>query len=220
MKSVLILVLGFAALLVLPLGAQEKSSAEKAAPKAEMPFYGNTKCPYSGKAIKKQHFVSKGKERIYLCCSRCVKKAKTEVDKLYALAYPKSELQKLSLKACPLTHKKLGEKPVLVTWQGYQIPVCCKRCAKGFLRRPNRNLTIALHPELKVVGNKMCPVMDDEKVARDTFVVYRGYLVDLCCEECIAMFNDDGDEYLLSLGVKPPKKKSSSKQDASKGKKR
>lgn len=204
---------GLGALLLLfvamaPLGAQveKKKEAKPETPAAKSPFYGNTTCPYSGKPTKSSFFVSKGRERIYLCCKTCVKKAKTEVDTVHAKAYPKDKVTKVANKICPVMNKAV--KPAhKVSWQGYEVPVCCKRCVKGFMKQPRRFLSLALDPKLTAVKNKMCPVMDDEKVVRDTFVIYRGHLIGLCCDECIDMFKDDADEYLATLGIKVEKPK-------------
>ncbi|BBM84910.1 hypothetical protein [Candidatus Uabimicrobium amorphum] len=44
-------------------------------------------------------------------------------------------------------------------------------------------------------GNKMCPVMQDEAVDKETFVVYEDKKVYLCCDECVEKFQADPKKY-------------------------
>lgn len=44
-------------------------------------------------------------------------------------------------------------------------------------------------------GNEMCPVMQDEAVDKETFVVYEDKKVYLCCDECAEKFEADPKKY-------------------------
>ena len=44
-------------------------------------------------------------------------------------------------------------------------------------------------------GNEMCPVMQDEAVDKETFVVYEDKKVYLCCDECAEKFQADPKKY-------------------------
>ncbi|WP_372368019.1 YHS domain-containing protein [Candidatus Uabimicrobium sp. HlEnr_7] len=44
-------------------------------------------------------------------------------------------------------------------------------------------------------GNTMCPVMPDDGVDKEKFVVYEGKKVYFCCNDCIEKFEKDPKKY-------------------------
>ena len=181
-----------ALLLVGTLSAQDKA-------KAESPFYGNTVCPVMEKPAKPKYRVNHEGQAIYVCCRKCIRAVRKDAEKFLKKAYPTDKVKKVGNKTCPVMGKKLGKKPTMVTWQGHEVGLCCKKCAKKFAEEPNKYLTLALNPNLKVLGNKICPVMTDEEIVPDSFFVYKGQIINLCCDTCVQDAVDDPEKVMKTL---------------------
>lgn len=178
-------------LVALPTVAQDKPSA---------PFYGNEKCPLTGKSVNKRWSVEAEGQRIYLCCRNCWKKAKGAPAKYVKKAYPKAK--KISPKVCPILGKPIKGKGQKVTWQGHELTMCCKRCVGTFKKEPNKRLTLILNKDVKDVKNTICPVMPEEKVEPDMFFIYKKKLINTCCDSCLTDAQDDPEKYLKKYNKK------------------
>jgi len=190
-----------AAVMILLAGAILAQGSGKSMKKGEIPFFGNETCPVSGKPVVKKHFATRNGERIYVCCGRCKKKVKADFGKYRKVAYPKAKA--VGNQTCPLTGKPVDPK-ISVDFQGHSVGVCCKRCAKAFMKEPRKRLALARNPKLKLVGNKICPVMAAEKeaVSDDCFLIHDGRIINLCCEGCVEDFNKNPARYVKVLGIK------------------
>src|SRR5262245_24467981 len=59
-----------------------------AAAKVDVPFYGNEKCPISGKDVDKTKSAEISGQLVYFCCDKCIAKAKRDDKALMEKAYP------------------------------------------------------------------------------------------------------------------------------------
>ncbi|MAG59081.1 MAG: hypothetical protein CMJ83_22570 [Planctomycetes bacterium] len=163
--------------------------------KPTVPFYGNEKCPVMGKAVNKRWAYEVDGQRIYTCCRKCWKAVKAEPKKHLAKAYPQDKVKTIKVDKCPISGKEIkGDKAVV--WQGHKVPVCCDRCAKAFLKEPNKRLALTLNKKLKEAKNKICPIMPEEKVEPDMFILYKGNLINICCDSCVTDAQDDPKKHL------------------------
>ena len=64
------------------------------------------------------------------------------------------------------------------------------------MNEPNKRLTLILNKDVKAVGNKICPMMPEEKVVADMFIVYKKKLINICCDSCVTDAQDEPKKYL------------------------
>jgi YHS domain-containing protein len=158
--------------------------------KAVMPFYGNAKCPVDGKEVNRKLYLEVDGERVHVCSKECRKKADADPAASKKSAYPDDKVVDVKNERCPCM-PKAAKAEHSVTWQGHKVGLCCKKCVAKFKQSPARYLTLALNKDLVAVGNKKCPVMPDEDVDAEFFVLYKGKLIDLCCDSCVEDFKPE-----------------------------
>jgi YHS domain-containing protein len=168
--------------------------------KVEVPFYGNAMCPIMGKAVDRKWAVEHEGQKIYACCRKCWTKIKEDPAPALAKAYPKATVHKLE--KCAFTGKDIPADAPTVTWQGHTIPFCCKNCVAKFKAEPNKHLTLILNKDIKAVGNLMCPLMEEEKIAPDHFFIYKKQLVNICCDSCVTDAMSDPEAAMKKLNPK------------------
>jgi YHS domain-containing protein len=186
--------------------AAEKSKVEK---KAYVPHVGNTTCPFAAKPVDKKLFAEKKGERVYVADKASLTKAKKDFAAAHAKAYPKDKVVKIESKKCIIMPKRNNKDRFAVTFQGHEINFCCKKCVRRFHKDPQKWLTVAKHPELNYLANEDCPLMSKDTEGLDYFVVYDGYLVNLCCRKCVIRFAKAPERFLKKLGVKRDEKEKS-----------
>lgn len=170
-----------------------------------VPFFGNEKCPVSGKPVDQKLSVSHEGERIFLCCAACFPKVEADRAGFHAKAYPKAANKKVGNTVCPVAGKKI-EGGETVVFQGHELKVCCPKCVEPFKKTPNRHLAKMLaKTPLKELGNERCVVMPRRAVKDDVFVLHEGKIVDLCCAMCVKRFIKDPTKYLPKSDGGEPK---------------
>ena len=104
-----------------------------------------TVCPVSGEAIDKAsspHVDWEG-QRVYFCCNKCPVKFKADPEKYFAkLAEAGVELENVQT-ACPVSGEDLGGEmgePVVVTYKGRTVKLCCNMCKPKFEKEPAKYL--------------------------------------------------------------------------------
>lgn len=210
----LVPLVGLAFLAAAPSGDDAKKPAAPAAAEVAVPFFGNAVCPVSNKPAAHDKYAEKDGERIYTCCGKCEKAVEADFDKFKATAYPADKVVDIANATCPIGHKKAKDS-VTTDWQGHRVRFCCADCKSEFLKAPNKNLELALHPDLKLAENAKCPVSGEDDADGDTFVVYRNVLVNLCCADCADKFKADPEKYAKAAGVDFSKEEAG-KKDAKK----
>jgi YHS domain-containing protein len=185
--------------------AAAAAPGQDAAPAAEQvpaqpavikPFFGNEKCPVTGRSVDRELYIEKDGQRIYLCSMRCKRKVKDAFEDYLAKAYP--EVKDLANAKCPIMPSRDAKESVTVDFQGYRIRFCCQRCVARFREQPRLHLALLLYPETQRVGNTMCPVMPEEKAQAEIFVIYKKKLVGLCCTTCVQDFEKSPDAFLAA----------------------
>ncbi len=164
--------------------------------KAVQPFYGNAKCPVDGKEVNRKLYLESDGERVHVCSKECRKKANEDIAAAKKVAYPADKVVEVKNERCPCMPKAV--KPdQSITWQGHKVGLCCKKCIGKFKQSPARFLTMAIHKDLVVVGNTKCPVMPEEDVDAAYFILFKGQLIDLCCDSCVDDF--EAEKHLKNL---------------------
>jgi YHS domain-containing protein len=187
-------------------GAPAQAAPAGDAKKAEVivPFFGNEKCPMSGKAVNHEKSLEVDGQRVYFCCKDCLAKAKSssKADQSALVASAYKEVKAVGNKTCPVSGKAIeAGKGKEETWQGHKVTLCCPNCEKAFQKEPMVVLTIATYgcTDLK---NAKCPVQNDQAAGADNLVVYKGQLVRLCCDDCPRDFAKEPDKFLKAAGGK------------------
>jgi YHS domain-containing protein len=176
------------------------------AKKAEIivPFFGNEKCPATGKAVNHEQSVEIDGQKVYFCCKNCVAKAKAapkaEQTAMAATAY--KEVKAVANKTCPVSgHAIDAAKAKEMTWQGHKVTLCCPDCVKAFEKEPMVATAIATYG-CKDLKNAKCPVQEKEASNAEDLVIYKGQLIRMCCDDCPKDFAKDADKYLKAAGGK------------------
>ncbi len=189
-------------------GAKPAAPAKAAAPAAQeskkaeviVPFFGNEKCPVSGKAIDKNQSVEVDGQRVYTCCKNCVAKVKADFKGMAAIAY--KDAKKVDNKTCPVSgHAIVEGKAKTMTWQGHTVSLCCADCEKAFAKEPLIMVAKAQYgaEDLK---NAKCPIQADQEFDGEHVVIYKGKIVRLCCPDCAGDFQKDPDKAFAKAGGK------------------
>jgi YHS domain-containing protein len=181
--------------------APAKADAAQGKTEAVIPFFGNEKCPLTGKAINKTKFVESDGERVYFCCGKCMKESEKKKRETVAAAY--KETIPVANKSCPVCGKAIeADKGKDVAWQGRKVMVCSAECVSGFKKSPFVYTTKAVYGA-EDLANKKCPVMaakgKDEAAGDDDLVVYKGKIVHFCCEDCPEDFVKDPETYFAKV---------------------
>ena len=163
------------------------------------PFFGNKTCPVTGKPAKAALSVKHGDEHVFVCCKGCIKKVAAKPKVFHAKAYPAAKVNDLGNEKCPVMGGKAKEK-VSTVFQGHRVHFCCPGCDKSFLREPNKHLArMTSKKKLTDLGNKTCPVMAGNKVEPDSFVIYKGQIINICCAGCAKKFAKSPAKYLEAM---------------------
>jgi hypothetical protein len=147
-----------------------------AAPVVTVPTFGNGTCPIMGKPSSKALFTDTDYGRIYVCCPPCVKKIQLDAERAYKAAYP--ALKQAGNILDPVTGAKIGDKPVLITLQGYEIALASEDSVKP--ARANAQITLikATRPDVVDFDNHTDPITG-QPVANNAFVLIDKDLVHL-----------------------------------------
>ena len=196
--------------------ASARSSAQDAAKPAAaqaadaksavvIPFFGNEKCPITGKAVNQTKYVESDGQRAYYCCNTCLGKAKADPKAAIAAAY--KEPKAVGNKNCPVSgHAIDAAKGKEVVWQGQKVMLCCGDCVAAFNKTPMLFVTAAVYGA-EDMKNKNCPVMKvnegkDDESDPSILAVYKGKIVHLCCSDCIPAFVKEPDKFMAALAAK------------------
>ncbi|MBI3820930.1 MAG: hypothetical protein HY286_19755 [Planctomycetes bacterium] len=188
---------------------QQKPDSRPAQAKVDVPFHGNEKCPYTGKAVDKTKSVITGGQLVYLCCDKCAAKAKDDKE-LAAKAYPADKVVDLKNRVCPWMGEEIEKSKEKVTVMGRTIHLCCDDCAKAAPKYPAAFIALAMNPKLKIVNDDVdatvkCPISGDPVSGKD-IAVYNGKVVQFCCAKCIDTFNKDPEKGLAAAEKLVPKR--------------
>lgn len=105
---------------------------------------------------------------------------------------------------CPVMSKdELGEKPIVVEWNGVKIGLCCGTCVKKFKSEPEAYLLPELVPQLKgkelpkrKIEQVYCPVYRDKVVSsKDASLEYKGGTVYFWNTTAKQRFEKDPEKY-------------------------
>jgi YHS domain-containing protein len=172
-----------------------------------VPFYGNAKCPVCSKDSDRAVYLEHEGQRVYFASKACKAEAKGDPTQALAKAYPADRVHVLKLEVCPIMGKPVKADQAVV-WQGRRIPFCCSRCAGVFKKEPNKRMALIENPARRELKNTHCPVMAEEAVIPDVFVIYKDQIVNLCCDSCEDEFKADPEKFMKALagreGPKPP----------------
>lgn len=147
-----------------------------AAPVVTVPTFENATCPIMGKPSSKALFTDTDFGRIYVCCPPCVKKIQADAERAYKAAYPVLKAAGNTLD--PVTGAKIGDKPVLITLQGYEIALASEDSVK--LARANAQIALvkATRPDVVDLDNHTDPITG-QPVTNNAFVLIDKDLVHL-----------------------------------------
>ena len=81
-------------------------------------------------------------------------------------------------------------------------------------RTPNSAVVIGVNKRMAMIEdsarkdlkNTICPVMPEEAIVPDVFVIYKGQIVSLCCDSCPDEFKADPAKFMKILAEKSPPK--------------
>ena len=130
--------------------------APTAPPVVSVPTYENATCPIMGKPSSKALFADTDFGRVYVCCPPCIKKVQADAERSSKAAYP--VLKKAGNTVDPVTGAKIGDKPVLITLQGYEIELASEESVKTARANAQIVITKALNPDVVDVGNHTDPI--------------------------------------------------------------
>lgn len=77
-------------------------------------------------------------------------------------------------------------KAVEFEYLGVTYKFCCEGCLEKFKKEPANYIKTKL----------MCPVMPEDEIDRDTFVLHEGVKYYFCCPSCIKKFERNPEKYL------------------------
>ena len=144
---------------------KKAAKASKDSGKEEAAFLGNQTCPIMGGKTDPKQFVAYKDEKthtyanIYVCCPACLDKVKADPAAAYRKAYlsngvkgkdgkvlaKKGEPIAVHNANCPITGGKVSPTQ-FVTYNGYQVGLCCPACEEAFMKSPDKNLAKLLAP--------------------------------------------------------------------------
>lgn len=146
------------------------------APVVTVPTFENATCPIMGKPSSKALFTDTDFGRVYVCCPPCVRKIQADAERAYTTAYP--VLRKAGNTVDPVTGAKVGDKPVLITLQGYEIALASEDSVKPARLNAQITLTKATRPDIVDIDNHTDPITG-QPVANNAFVLIDKDLVRL-----------------------------------------
>ncbi len=167
--------------------------ATKAVPVVSVPTYDNETCPIMGKPASKALFTDTPFGRVYICCPPCIKKVQADGERAVKAAYP--VVRKAGNTLDPVTGAAVGDKPVLVTLQGYEIAFANEDNAKAARANIQIVLTKAIHPTVVDIGNETDPITG-KPVVNNAFVLIDKDLVRLSAPSVVDDVRRDPEKAL------------------------
>lgn len=158
MKTFTLCAAAAAAFLALPSIVRADGPAPVAKPAAvvTVPTYENATCPIMGKPSSKALFTDTDFGRIYVCCPPCMKKIQADAERAAKTAFP--VVKQANNTVDPVTGAKIGDKPVLITLQGYEIALASEASVKPARANAQITITKAINPDVVDIGNQTDPV--------------------------------------------------------------
>jgi hypothetical protein len=151
-------------------------------PVVSVPTFMNTTCPIMGKPASKALFTDTDFGRLYVCCPPCVAKIKADPERASKTAYP--VVKKVGNTVDPVTGAKIGDKPVFVTLQGYEIALASAGNVKAARANAQIVLVKATRPDVVDVGNRTDPITG-KPVVDNAFVLIDKDLVRLSSPDVV-----------------------------------
>lgn len=162
-----------------------------------VPFFGNEKCPLDAQPIDRELWIEADGQRVYACSAACVTTMKVDAAKALKQAY--ADVKPVTTRGCALCAAAIEPgKSVDVTFQGRALKLCGSVCQKEFLQNPGVWLAHISWPEVKDAGNRVCPI-DEKAIDGVTVVIWKGTLVRLSSQKCVAGFEKDPDAAMAKL---------------------
>jgi len=200
---------------------KEKPATRPAEPektKVEAPFYGNEKCPVTGKNVNRAKAKEVAGQIVYFCCDQCVKATKADDKEVALKAYPADKVVDLKNTVCPLMSDAIGDSKEKATIMGRTIRMCCDTCVEDGLAMPVVTLARTLNPKIVDLENKKCPVSDHD-ISKTDVVIVNNTLVRLCCGDCVDAFKKEPEKMLKAAEDAKKKKEKERKEKKDKEKK-
>jgi YHS domain-containing protein len=183
---------------------QEKPRAETrpSASAVQVPFFGNEKCPVSGKDVDRTRLAVIDGQPVYFCCGKCIAKAEADPKATAAKAYPVEKRVEVKNASCPVMDDAIGDSKETVVIANRVLRLCCKDCEPDARANPSAVLAKALDPKLTDYRNTACPC--GKPASGRWIVVYQAKIVRLCTPECIEGFRKDPDAALARTTLRKP----------------
>ena len=197
-SKALFLALAALALAIPPGNAQISAHALATQDVPHVPFHGNAACPVTGKPVDQDTYVKHDGQKIFTCSRACKAVVRRDAELFLAKAYP--DARDLANAVCPIDGKPT-QKEHMSTFQGRAIRFCSVACSQRFWDTPQTVFTLMQDKSLVRLQNRMCPVMANQEVLADLFIVYGKKVVSLCCGGCVKRFKKDPEEYMAALAA-------------------
>jgi len=179
---------------------------------AQAPFYPQTVCVLSGKALTAEEpgveFVAGG--RLFrTCCTNC--QAKVEADPgTYATKLDEAlvalQLASYPLETCTITGKPLEEgSPHVLVDSTRVVRACCGNCVKSIKEDPSSHLeklnAALIAKQAEDYPLDKCPISGQgiSSKGEPIDVLYGNTLVRLCCPGCVAGYEKDPAKYAAEV---------------------
>lgn len=175
-----------------PAPAPAPAPAAAPAPVVRVPTFENATCPIMGRPSSKALFTDTDFGRVYVCCPPCIKKIQGDPARAYQTAYP--VLKKAGNTVDPVTGASIGEKPVLLSLQGYEIALASEASVAPARANAQIVLTKALDPRIVDVGNRTDPVTG-QPVVDNAFVLIDQDLIHLASPQSVEAVRNDPEKF-------------------------
>ncbi|HKE00164.1 MAG TPA: hypothetical protein VKE69_04085 [Planctomycetota bacterium] len=159
--------------------AESQAPASKSA--VSTPFYGNEKCPISGKPIDRTKMVELDGQPVFLCCPMCAAKANADAKGTLAKAYPAAAA--IGNKHCPVSGEANEDSKAKVTFAGKTVSLCCDDCVAD--AKKAWAATIAKASDEKLADQKNAKCVCGKDVAAAWVAVADGKIYRLCSAACV-----------------------------------
>lgn len=163
-----------------------------AAPKV---LRAQTNCPITGDVLEdRDTYIDYEGHRIYVCCKKCVRKAKAAPAKVaHAMYMDGVQLENLQT-TCAVSGKKLENQDQFVQVYNKRIYVCSNSCKMKAAVDPSKYIDVLAGRH----AQEKCAVMGGEVSEKSPFVV-QGVLVKQCCPGCEDKFRADPAAHFAKL---------------------
>lgn len=182
-RSVLV---AFVVACVMVAQSESKHAGHAKAPEVSVPSYGNASCPLMSRPVKPDVFVESSHGRVYLCCTKCLAKAKKDADGAYAKAYPTAT--KVGNKTDPIDGKPVKDG-VTAVYEGHEIGLSDASHAKTVVANGDVYLTV-LTKSAKDVNNAKDPT-NDKPVTDNHFALVGDSVIRLSGPESVEALKKD-----------------------------